>query len=150
MIFGRLQKELDMQKKDFISTLNQALEHELAGVVRYTHYSFMVFGTNRIPIIEWLRAQAQESLMHAAEVGEMITTYEGKPSLQVGRLLESEKTSIKDILEESLEYEKQALNMYTELYRVNEGKDIILEEFSRKMMYAEEMHVAEVQKMLRT
>ena len=39
--------------------LNKILELELAGVVRYTHYSFMVFGHSRIPIVSWLRDQAQ-------------------------------------------------------------------------------------------
>ena len=38
-----------------IVTLNQILELELAGVVRYMHYSFMIFGHSRIPIVSWLR-----------------------------------------------------------------------------------------------
>jgi bacterioferritin len=34
-----------------VGLLNRILEVELAGVVRYTHYSLMVFGYNRIPIV---------------------------------------------------------------------------------------------------
>ena len=48
-----------------VGLLNRILEHELAGVVRYTHYSLLVFGYNRIPIVAWLREQAAESLLHA-------------------------------------------------------------------------------------
>ncbi len=42
-------------KRATAAKLNTILEHELAGVVCYTHYSFMVFGYSRIPIIGWLR-----------------------------------------------------------------------------------------------
>src|SRR5687767_10449771 len=55
--------ELDQDK--VVTTLNRILEQELAGVVRYTHYSFMVFGFGRIPIVSWLREQANEALLHA-------------------------------------------------------------------------------------
>jgi bacterioferritin len=55
----------ELDKEKVIQTLNAILEAELAGVVRYTHYSFMVFGHARIPLITWMRAQATESLTHA-------------------------------------------------------------------------------------
>ena len=55
--------KFDAQK--VIDVMNRILEAELAGVVRYTHYSFLVFGFGRIPIVSWLRGQANESLMHA-------------------------------------------------------------------------------------
>ena len=54
-----------IDSKAVIAALNKILEAELAGVVRYTHYSLMVFGYNRIPIVGWLREQANESLTHA-------------------------------------------------------------------------------------
>ena len=62
-----------MDKKKVVDLLNQIMEMELAGVVRYTHYSFMVYGYGRIPIVSWLRSQANESLLHAQEAGELIT-----------------------------------------------------------------------------
>ena len=64
-------KELNKDKA--VALLNRILEHELAGVVRYTHYSLLVFGFNRIPIVACLREQAAESLTHAQQAGEMIT-----------------------------------------------------------------------------
>ena len=51
-----------------VAVLNRILELELAGVVRYTHYAFMVNGYSRIPIVGWLNAQADESLLHARQV----------------------------------------------------------------------------------
>lgn len=88
-----------------IKVLNNILEAELAGVVRYTHYALMVFGYNRIPIVSWMREQANESLLHANEAGEMITHLGRHPSLGIGPLLETHGHDIGDILRESLEHE---------------------------------------------
>src|SRR5512138_3388299 len=97
-------KELD--RSGAIAIVNQILETELAGVVHYTHYSLMVFGYNRIPIVAWLREQAQESLQHAQRAGELVTHFGEHPSLAIGKLLETHKHDIGDILRESLEHEK--------------------------------------------
>jgi len=132
-----------------VGILNRILEAELAGVVRYTHYSFLVFGFGRIPIVSWLRSQANEALAHATAVGEWITTLGSHPSLAIGPLLESHKHDIGDILRESLAAEGAALRLYGDLLKAVEGKDIALEEFARGMIMAEEMHAAEVNKMLR-
>ena len=59
----------EIDKPAVIEVLNRILEAELAGVVRYTHYSLMVYGYGRIPIVHWLRGQAEESLDHAKEAG---------------------------------------------------------------------------------
>lgn len=139
-----------MSEKKIIESLNKILEAELAGVVRYTHYSLMVFGHNRIPIVKWLRDQATESLTHASVAGEHITTLGGHPSLKIGKLIETEKHSLNDILKESLEHEEAQLqNLYGLLEQI-EGKSVYLEEYAREMIVEEENHVAEVKKMLRT
>ncbi len=138
-----------MKKEEAISCLNQILEHELAGVVRYTHYAFMVFGHNRIPICSWLRNQAKESLGHADEIGELITAHGAHPSLKIGPLLESNKHRIDDILKESLEHEKAQADLYRTLFRLVKDQSILLEEFARKMIVEEEMHISEVEKMLK-
>ena len=132
-----------------VAVLNKLLEAELAGVVRYTHYSFLVFGFGRIPIVSWLRTQADESLLHAQQVGEWITALGAYPSLAIGPLLDSHKTDIGAMLRESLETEAQALRLYRELLAQVEGQSVALEEFARQMILAEEMHAAEVDKMLR-
>jgi bacterioferritin len=99
----------------FIEVLNRILELELAGVVRYMHYSFMIFGHHRIPIVAWLRGQASESTAHAVLAGEHVTSLGGHPSLKIGRLLETHKHSVDDILKEAHEHEEQGLAEYREL-----------------------------------
>jgi len=132
-----------------VAILNKILEQELAGVVRYTHYSFLVFGFGRIPIVSWLRDQAAESLLHAQQAGEMITLLGAYPSLQVGPLLDSHQHDIAAILRESVATEAEALALYRELLGTVEGESVMLEEYARQMIYAEELHAAEVDKMLR-
>ena len=139
----------DLDKQRAIDLLNRILEAELAGVVRYTHYSFLVFGHNRIPIVSWLREQATESLTHAQQAGEMITLLGEYPSLAIGPLLDSHKTDIEAIMRESLETEAEALSLYRELLKCAESRSVILEEYARQMVYAEELHASEVDKMLR-
>lgn len=136
-------------KKAVIKLLNSILEMELAGVVRYTHYSLLIYGYNRIPIVSWLRDQATEALTHAQEAGEMITFLGEHPSLAIGPLLETHNHDIGAILRESLTVEREALEMYRQLLDAVEGKNVMLEEYARKMIYAEEMHAGEVDKMLR-
>lgn len=139
----------DYDKQAVISTLNKILEAELAGVVRYTHYSLMVYGYGRIPIVSWLRGQADESLLHAQQAGELITALGGHPSLGIGKLLESEKHDIGAILRESLEHEQEALDLYLTLLDIVDNRDVMLEEYARRMVAEETMHMSEVDKMLR-
>ena len=134
---------------EVVKTLDQILQEELAGVVRYTHYSFMVYGFNRIPIVKWLNDQANESLKHAQEAGELLTTMGEHPSLSIGNLLESHKHDIGDILRESLEAESRGLELYRKLLSLVEDKNVLLEEYARKLIVEEELHCGEVDKMIR-
>ena len=38
--------EIDMNKDLVIETLSEIFDHELKGVIRYTHYALMIFGPN--------------------------------------------------------------------------------------------------------
>jgi len=139
----------EMDRDKVVAILNRILEMELAGVVRYTHYSFLVFGYGRIPIVGWMREQANEALVHAQQVGEWITHLGAYPSLEIGALLDSHKLDIGDMLRESLQTESTALAQYRELLDLVKDRSVPLEEFARQMVAAEELHAGEVDKMLR-
>lgn len=140
---------MSFDQKNVVSLLNKIVEMELAGVVRYTHYSFMVFGYNRIPIVSWLREQAAESITHAQQAGEIITALGEHPSLGIGPLLETHKHDVGDILREALDNERTGIQLYKDLLAAVEGKSVWLEEYARSMVMQEEMHAFEVDKMLR-
>jgi bacterioferritin len=135
--------------QDLVDVLNRILELELAGVVRYLHYSFMVFGHHRIPICKWLRDQSDESQVHAVLAGEHVTTFGGHPSLKIGELLETHTHSVDDILKEAYQHEQLGLDEYRKLLKLAEGRSILLEEYARDQIAAEEMHLAEISKMMK-
>jgi bacterioferritin len=139
----------ELDKAAVVAVLNEILESELAGVVRYTHYSLMVFGHNRIPITNWLRGEASTCLAHAHEAGELVTHFGEHPSLKIGALLETHKHEIQDILLEALTAEKAGLALYQKLLDLVSGHSVLLEEYARRMVAEEEMHLGEVNKMLR-
>ena len=141
--------EQSFDKAAVAAALNRILELEMAGVVRYTHYSFMVYGYSRIPIVSWLRQQASESLLHAQEAGELITNLDENPSLNIGPLLSAHKHDVGEILRESLAHESTSIAAYRSLLELVQGHSVLLEEYARTKVAAEEMHVNEINKMLR-
>ena len=140
-------EELNQDK--VCNILNEIMEYELAGVVRYTHSSLMVSGPNRIPIVEFLQAQANESLTHAQQAGELLTGLDGHPSQKIAKIEESNQQSIEAILQESLEHEKHALSLYKKLLDNVENVSIYLEEYARTLIGQEEQHSLELKKMLK-
>lgn len=140
-------RELNLQRTQKL--LSRIMEFELAGVVRYTHYSLMVAGPNRIPIVTFMKGQANESLLHAQTAGEILTGLGGHPTMAIEPIPESFKHSLTDILEESLAHERAALKLYRQFLEEVEDKSVYLEEFARTQIAQEEMHGLELRKMLR-
>ena len=138
-----------MNKKKIINKLSEIFNLELTGVTRYTHYALMIFGSNRLPLIDFYRQQAKESLMHADMVGEHITGLGGHPPLNTENIKETHKHKIEDILYETLQHEKKAIDTYYQLLDLVKDKSVYLEEFARSMIGQEELHVLEVEKMLK-
>ena len=139
----------DLNSKKVISVLNDILEYELAGVVKYTHYALMVTGPNRLTLDKFFKGQASESLDHAQQAGELLTGLGGHPSQKIPKIDETNKHSVNDLLDESLVHESNAINLYKELLNCSEGRSLYIEEYAREMIKQEEMHSIEIKKMLR-
>lgn len=133
--------------KQIVEKLNQILEMEISGVVRYLHYALMVTGPNRIPIVKWFHEQANEAYQHASTIGEKITALGGHPSLKVSSVPETKTHRALEILKESLQFETAAIEMYKQLLPLCDD-NIALEELVREMIKLETEHIEEVQKML--
>jgi bacterioferritin len=140
---------VDLDRDDVISTLNEIVELELAGAVRFTQYSLMVFGHARIPIIDWMREQAAESLMHATLAGEEVTTLGGQVSLSIGELVGTHHDAVDQMMEEMVHHERRGIALYERLLALVEGRHVSLEEFARQQLRNEAVHVSEIEKMLR-
>lgn len=132
-----------------LGVLNEILKMELATVVYYTHYSFMVYGHARIPVIEWMRGQAAESLTHAQGAGDMILRLEGRPDMGIAPLPSTHHNTIDEILQEAVVRENDGVELYRKLHALIKDKSIVLEEYASRMVAAESMHVSEMRMMLR-
>ena len=139
----------EINTNEVCDILNEIMEFELAGVVRYTHSSMMVSGPYRLPIVTFLKEQASESLMHAQLAGEKIAGLDGHPSQKIAKIQETNRHTIKDILEESLEHELHALSLYKKLLTSVENKSVYLEEYARSQIGEEEQHSLELKIMLK-
>jgi bacterioferritin len=149
--FKSTRKEYPMAQNDkALDILGKIFKEEMAGIVRYLHYSFMVMGHNRIPIQKWFRDQANESVGHTVIIGEKITSLGGHPPMITAQIEETNTHNVHKLLEESLEHEKHSLKLYHELVKVAEGHDIALEELARDLLRQETEHIEEVEKMLKT
>ena len=138
-----------MDEKVIIKKLTEIFDLELSGVIRYTHYSLMIFGPNRLPLISFFKDQAKESLAHANLAGEHITGLGGHPPLNIKEIKETFKHDISEILKETLAHEKLAIQTYYELLEIIDGQSVYLEEYARSMIGQEELHALEVEKMLK-
>ena len=139
----------EINTKEVCNILNEIMEYELAGVVRYTHSSMMVSGPYRLPIVTFLKEQAEESLLHAQLAGVKIAGLDGHPSQKIAKIEETNRHTIKDILEESLEHELFALSLYKKLLNCVENKSVYLEEYARAQIGEEEQHSLELKIMLK-
>ena len=139
----------NIDQKKINSILNEIMEYELAGVVKYTHFALMVTGPSRIILDKFFKSQAEESLLHAQQAGELLTGLGGHPSQKIPSINESNKHSVKDLLVESLNHEEKAISLYNDLLTCSENKSLYIEEYSREMIKTEEMHSIEIKKMLR-
>ena len=137
-------------KEKVIDKLTEIFDLELSGVIRYTHYALMIFGPNRLPLIDFFKAQATESLDHANMAGEHITGLGGHPPLNLNEIKETFKHNISEILKESLDHERKAVDHYYSLLSLVDGKSVYLEEYARGMIGQEELHLLEVEKMLKS
>jgi bacterioferritin len=137
-----------MDKQKVIQKLNEAFNYELMGAIRYLHYSFMVFGVRRIPVVEHLREEAEESFGHATKLGEKIAALGGTPSVSISESLKGKIKTVEQILKESLEHEMNAVKMYSDLLK-DVQDDVVLDAFVREFVSEEQSHAEEVEKMLR-
>jgi len=132
-----------------VACLNDILKAELSGVVRYTHYSLVITGPNRIPLVNFMKAQASESLLHAQQAGEILTGLGGHPEQGIAPIEESHDHDIDKILRESIGHERTALRLYRNLLETVGDQSVYLEEYARTQIGAEEMHLLEMNKLLR-
>ena len=141
---------MDKSKERLIKALNKDLEREMAGIVRYLHHSFIVFGPHRGPLVEMFRTQATESTTHAIQLGEKITALGGHPTVRVEQVFEPGDQTIEEMIEEDLKAERTQLELYTQQLREFGDENLPIKLMLEQVIIAEQTHVDEMEKYLRT
>jgi bacterioferritin len=139
-------KEFDQQKT--LDLLQNIMEYELAGVIRYTYYSLVVTGSNRTAIVDFIKEQAEESLTHAQRVGEILVSLKGNPKPRSTEIEEIEEKSVKNILIASQNHEQKAIEMYKQLLSSVQESNPELIEFISDMIEEEGSHHLELEQMI--
>jgi bacterioferritin len=134
-----------MSNKKIIQGLNDALEREMSNVVSYLHYSFMVRGVNRGPLVEFFRGQAQESFGHATRLGEKIVALGGQPSIRVEPIRELKSGTAEAMLREELGREKEEVMRYIALLKLVEN-DIALRVMLEEIVKDEQEGIEELER----
>ena len=141
---------MKLDTKAVAATLNKILEFELAGMVRYTHYSLMIYGYNRIPIVSWLRAQATEGAGprpaggRADHPARRAPVTGDRPAPGDAQARHRRHPARSDAARA-----RHARSSTTSCSKQVEGNSILLEEYARELIRTEEQHLGEVDKMLR-
>lgn len=141
-------KERNFDVGAAVKLLNKILEMELATVVYYTHYAFMIYGHARIPIRSWFNQQASESLTHAREAGDLIVHLGHRPQMGIAALPKTHHNTIDEILAEAVEREENGVQLYRDLLDLIKDRSTVLEEYATRLIAAEATHVSEMRLML--
>jgi len=141
-------RERDFDVKTAVNQLNRILEMELATVVYYTHYGFMIYGHARIPIRSWFSEQATESLTHAQEAGDLIVHLGERPQIGIAPLPTTHHNTIDEILTEAVTREESGVQLYRDLLDLIKDKSPVLEEYATRLIATEATHVSEMRLML--
>lgn len=131
-----------------VDRLGKILEMELATIVYYTHYAFMIYGHARIPIRSWFNEQATESLTHAQEAGDLIVHLGHRPKMGIAALPTTHHNTIDEILAEAVEREEHGVQLYRDLLDLIKDKSPVLEEYATRLIAVEATHVSEMRLML--
>jgi len=141
-------RERDFDVEAAVKQINKIVAMELATIVYYTHYAFMIYGHARIPIRSWFNEQAAESLTHAQEAGDLIVHLGHRPQMGVAALPRTHHNTIDEILTEAVEREEDGVQLYRELLGLIKDKSTVLEEYATRMVAVEAKHVSEMRLML--
>lgn len=130
-----------------IDGLNVDLSHEYGAVVQYTYNASVVSGLYRSALKPFFEAEITDEQGHALYLSEKIKSLGGTPTTKVADV--PQPTDVKDLLEASLQSEKETIKRYEE--RIKQAKELGFTELVVKLedLIADETHhKEEIQRLL--
>jgi len=143
-----------MTKEAIVKLLNQALELEHAAAIQYLAHAEIIDGLYAEPIIARLKDTAGDEAKHAEVFRNLIgDILGGTPTMNVAKTFPGK--DIKQILEQNLKNEKEAIEIYTKILETiyNDKKNLPyefqkLEHDVRHVIIGEQEHVSELKLLL--
>ena len=141
-------------KEKLAALLNQALELEHAARIQYLAHAELIKGLNAEKIIERIKEIASDEEKHEGIFRNLIGSYlNAKPSMGIAPTHPAIETA--KILEINLKNEKEAVDLYQQIYRrIMDSKDDLpyvfetLEHQIRHIILDEEEHIVELSLLL--
>jgi bacterioferritin len=151
---GAVTKDYQLDRKQVISILNEALATELVCVLRYKFHYFMASGIHSQSVKEEFLEHANEEQEHADQLAERIKQLGGKPEMNPSILTErshseyKEGTSLTDMIREDLIAERIAIESYRDIIQFLGDKDPTSERLMKSILAKEEEHADDMADLL--
>jgi bacterioferritin len=109
--FNAQPRSAAMDKARLIERLNEAISLELTGLLQYNQYAQVITGVDRKIWQGFFKDAADEGLEHARKFAARVTALGGTPSVEPGVVIET--TQLQEMLQNSLDHERHAVDLYT-------------------------------------
>lgn len=134
-----------MDKQQVIAALNRNLALEYGAGIQYLQHSYLVQGPEREVFASYFSGQADDSFGHAKKLGDKIVALGGIPTVEPAPVQQA--TTLREMLEQDLAREREAVLAYTEAYALGED-DIALRVLLEELIYADQSDVEQLEKLL--
>jgi len=151
---GAVTQDYQLDRKQVISILNEALATELVCVLRYKFHYFMASGIHSQSVKEEFLEHANEEQEHADQLAERIKQLGGKPEMNPSILTSrshseyKEGTSLTDMIKEDLIAERIAIESYREIIQFLGDKDPTSKRLMEQILAKEEEHADDMADLL--
>jgi len=151
---GAVTKDYQLDRKQVISILNEALATEIVCVLRYKFHYFMASGIHSQSVKAEFLEHANEEQHHADQLAERIKQLGGKPEMNPAILASrshseyKEGTSLSDMIKEDLIAERIAIESYREIIQFLGDKDPTSKRLMAEILAKEEEHADDMADLL--
>jgi bacterioferritin len=151
---GALTPDYQLDRKQAIGILNEALATELVCVLRYRFHYFMATGIHSQAVKEEFKEHSEDEQEHADRIAERIKQLGGKPEMNPAVISAHshseyrEGTSLADMIREDLVAERIAIETYREIIRFFGDRDPTSRTMMEEILAKEEEHADDLTDLL--
>jgi bacterioferritin len=151
---GAVTSDYQLDPKEAVAILNEALATEIVCVLRYRFHYFMSTGIHSAAVAAEFLQHANEEQGHADQIAGRIKQLGGKPEMNPANLAKAshseykEGGSLVEMLKEDLIAERIAIESYREMIRYFGEKDSTTRRMLEDILAVEEEHADELADML--